>query len=109
MTPHPLATPQNYVAYGNRFILSGKYLALPGALTDDPVKGASLYNKHLIRKLKHLGHSEQRTNRLRRIAQRFETNRRIRRVNSAIKAAYNDELICIHLSPLEREIFFMLF
>lgn len=109
MTALLLATPKDYVAYGSRFVLSGKYFALPGALTDDPIKGASLYNRHLIKKIKAQGNTQSRKHRVVRIAQRFANNRRIKRVNSAIKAAHNNELICIQLTQFERDIFFMLF
>lgn len=45
----PLAKASNYIPFGERYRLSGnKYLALPGAITDDPKLGAEKYNNSLI-------------------------------------------------------------
>lgn len=47
----PIAKPENYVPFEDRFRLHGKnFLALPGCVTTDPLAGASIYNFHLLQR-----------------------------------------------------------
>jgi len=81
--PLPLASEDDYIKHGHSFILDGaKFLALPGCVTDDPKKGASLYNDNLINH--YMSRQDSLNTRLEGTFIKFEKNRRIKKISELL-------------------------
>lgn len=99
----PLATSNDYKKFGNRFILEGaKYLALPGAVTDDPLAGAQRYNDSLLNH--YMVDSESLRDRVNYLFKRYKKNHRIKNIKCTVRKGEPYQLQA--LSPVEKYLFF---
>lgn len=98
----PLAKPTDYIRFGARYRLSGNgYLALPGAVTDDPDLGAKRYNESLLNH--YFTEREPVRFRISETFSRFASNRRVIQVNKIISIGEPFEIEA--LSSFEKYLF----
>lgn len=80
---YPLANPENYIHNGQFFYLLGDdFLALPGAVTQDPKEGSQKYNDCLVNRYLVKSDMRERVNDL---LIRHNKNRRIIKLRNYIK------------------------